>query len=130
MPHDGVHDRPVGLCSSCTHARVVVSGRGSRFILCGLSSTDRRFPRYPRLPVIACGGYRARRLPDEGSSPMDDQFTVSCPYCGEQGEVYVEPDVRGTFVQDCEVCCNPWRLRVLHEGGERRLEIARADGTE
>ena len=43
---------------------------------------------------------------------MDDQFLVTCPYCGEQVEIYLEPDVRGTFVQDCEVCCNPWRVRV------------------
>jgi len=24
---------------------------------------------------------------------MDDQFLVTCPYCGEQIEIYVEPDV-------------------------------------
>ena len=38
---------------------------------------------------------------------MDDHFFVTCPYCGEETEIYVEPDVRGSFVQDCEVCCNP-----------------------
>jgi hypothetical protein len=32
---------------------------------------------------------------------MDDQFLVTCPYCGEPIEIYVEPDVRGSFVQDC-----------------------------
>ena len=37
----------------------------------------------------------------------DDLFAVTCPYCGEPAEIYVEPDVRGQFVQDCEVCCNP-----------------------
>ncbi|MDQ2966618.1 MAG: hypothetical protein M3R57_12310 [Chloroflexota bacterium] len=46
-----------GLCASCRHAREVVSGRGSRFFLCELSRTDRRFPRYPQLPVLACTGY-------------------------------------------------------------------------
>ncbi|MGE0041370.1 MAG: CPXCG motif-containing cysteine-rich protein, partial [Vicinamibacterales bacterium] len=44
-----------------------------------------------------------------------DQFTVQCPFCGELVEVYVEPDVGGTFVQDCVVCCNPWLLRVVDE---------------
>jgi hypothetical protein len=29
-------------------------------------------------------------------------------FCGEQLEIYVEPDDNGTFVQDGEVCCNPW----------------------
>jgi hypothetical protein len=44
--------------------------------------------------------------------------------------VYVEPDTRGTFVQDCEVCCNPWRVRVSGRGEDRALEVWRADGSE
>jgi hypothetical protein len=46
-----------GLCATCRHAEVVVSAKGSRFTRCGLSRTDPRFPRYPPLPVRACGGY-------------------------------------------------------------------------
>ena len=61
---------------------------------------------------------------------MDDQFVVTCPYCGEETEIYVEPDVRGTLVQDCEVCCNPWRIRVVGYGDERYVEVQRADGSE
>lgn len=61
---------------------------------------------------------------------MDDAFWVTCPYCGESVEIYVEADVRGTFVQDCEVCCNPWRLRVVGRGDERTLDVRRADGSE
>jgi hypothetical protein len=60
----------------------------------------------------------------------DDAFLVTCPYCGEEVEIYVEPDVSGSFVQDCEVCCNPWRVRVRREDGERSVEIGRADGSE
>jgi len=63
-------------------------------------------------------------------SSMEDAFLVTCPYCGEDVEIYVEPDVRGSFVQDCEVCCNPWRVRVWREDGERQVDIARADGSE
>lgn len=59
-----------------------------------------------------------------------DEFSVQCPYCGEDVEIYVEPDVRGTFVQDCEVCCNPWRVRVRGVDDERVVEVARADGSE
>ena len=44
---------------------------------------------------------------------MPDQFLVTCPYCGEHVEVYVEPDVRGTFVQDCEVCCKPIEVHYI-----------------
>jgi hypothetical protein len=60
----------------------------------------------------------------------DDSFVVTCPYCGEQIDLYIEPDVRGTFVQDCEVCCNPWRVRVYRSNGERHVDLRRADGSE
>ena len=61
---------------------------------------------------------------------MSDQFFVTCPYCGEEIEIYLEPDVGGTLVQDCEVCCNPWRLRVHGSGDEREVDVSRADGSE
>jgi hypothetical protein len=61
---------------------------------------------------------------------VDDRFPVTCPYCGEEVEIYVEPDVRGSFVQDCEVCCNPWRVRVSGSRDERWVDVGRADGSE
>jgi hypothetical protein len=61
---------------------------------------------------------------------VDDTFLVTCPYCGEEIEIYVEPDVRGRFVQDCEVCCQPWTVRVTTEDGDRWVEVGRADGSE
>jgi hypothetical protein len=54
-----------GLCAACVHARLVVSGRGSRFVLCERSRTDARFPRYPTLPVVACTGFEARAARSE-----------------------------------------------------------------
>lgn len=61
---------------------------------------------------------------------VDDIYLVTCPYCGEQVEVYVEPDVTGSFVQDCEVCCNPWRIRVTGKRDERSVDVERADGSD
>jgi hypothetical protein len=61
---------------------------------------------------------------------MADEFPVVCPYCGEEIAIYVEDDVKGTFVQDCEVCCNPWRVRVSGRGENRSIDVARADGSE
>ena len=61
---------------------------------------------------------------------MDDTHLVTCPFCGEEIEIYVEPDVRGSYVQDCEVCCNPWTVRVTREDEEVYVEIGRADGSE
>jgi hypothetical protein len=59
----------------------------------------------------------------------DEQF-VTCPYCGEAVEIYIEPDVKGSFVQDCEVCCNPWRVHVHVDDDERYVSVDRADGSE
>jgi hypothetical protein len=61
---------------------------------------------------------------------MDDTHIVTCPYCSEEIEIYVEPDVRGTYVQDCEVCCNPWTVRVTRDGEDLYVEVGRADGSE
>ncbi len=60
----------------------------------------------------------------------DDTHVVTCPYCGEEVEIYIEPDVRGSYVQDCEVCCNPWTVRVSREDDELYVEVGRADGSE
>jgi hypothetical protein len=49
---------PVGLCADCTHARKIESSRGSSFLLCQLSATNPRFPKYPRLPVLQCSGFQ------------------------------------------------------------------------
>ena len=61
---------------------------------------------------------------------VPDEILVICPYCGEQVEIYVEPDVRGSFIQDCEVCCNPWRVRVSGHADTRSIQVTRADGSE
>jgi hypothetical protein len=49
-----------GLCSTCLHAQLIESSKGSVFLLCQLSKTDARFPKYPRLPVLSCAGYKRR----------------------------------------------------------------------
>jgi hypothetical protein len=57
-------------------------------------------------------------------------FEVWCPYCGERVEIYLEPDVMGTLVQDCEVCCQPWRVHVGYDDGVRFVDVSRGDGSE
>ena len=63
-------------------------------------------------------------------SNHDEEFTVVCPYCGEELQIFVEEDVRGSFVQDCEVCCNPWMVRVTRAHDGRDVAVTRADGSE
>lgn len=50
--------RQFGLCSSCEHQQIVKSGRGSVFSLCQLHKVDKRFNKYPRVPVGACPGFK------------------------------------------------------------------------
>jgi hypothetical protein len=48
-------DQRVGLCAACRHCQIVQAR--SRFYLCRRSFEDRRFDRYPRLPVVTCPGF-------------------------------------------------------------------------
>jgi len=59
-----------------------------------------------------------------------DEFLVTCPYCGEEVAIAVEEDVRGSFVQDCEVCCNPWLVRVTRTADGADISVIRGDGSE
>jgi hypothetical protein len=61
-----------GLCERCVHRRMVRSNRGATFLLCGLSRTDPRFARYPRLPVILCDGFRAGEPEDEAGTEPEE----------------------------------------------------------
>jgi hypothetical protein len=56
----------VGLCADCVYSHNVKSDRGSVFLLCELSRKDRRFAKYPRLPVVSCPGYEKK---PEGADP-------------------------------------------------------------
>ena len=70
----------------------------------------------------AAGGDEA---PDDPS--LDDDFplgdgvadvtaVVWCPYCGEPNEVAVDPGGGSAqeYVEDCAVCCQPWRVTVAY----------------
>jgi hypothetical protein len=58
---------------------------------------------------------------------MADSVTVSCPYCFESVELYIDPDTVGSFVEDCAVCCQPWQVRASRdERGELWVSVDRA----
>ena len=44
------------LCEHCLHMQEVISGKGSRFLLCRKSQQDPRFPKYPPQPMLRCIG--------------------------------------------------------------------------
>lgn len=55
------------------------------------------------------------------------EIDIDCPYCGETVLIAVEADLSGDLIQDCEVCCNPWRLRLTRVDGHLRAEVASLD---
>ncbi len=54
---------PPSLCDTCLQQKLVPNTRGSVFSLCLRSREDKRYPRYPRLPVLRCPGYEPRPDP-------------------------------------------------------------------
>lgn len=60
------------LCANCRARRDVISGKGSRFLLCLKSADDRRFPKYPPQPVIRCAGF-------EPANPTPPQQSGAAP---------------------------------------------------
>ena len=57
----------IGLCADCQHAERITSSRATTFYMCRLSLVDPRYPKYPRLPVLTCEGYKRTNPPRRGS---------------------------------------------------------------
>lgn len=52
-----------------------------------------------------------------GDGTADTSGTVHCPYCGAENEVALDPGSGALqeYVEDCQVCCQPWRVRVSYD---------------
>jgi hypothetical protein len=61
-------------------------------------------------------------LPEEDFADQD--ATVTCPHCGEQVVITLDPGggVEQEYIEDCEVCCRPWRVMV-HYGDDGRVSV-------
>lgn len=45
------------------------------------------------------------------------EVDLSCPYCAAPITMLVDPSVpRQTYIEDCEVCCNPIEVSYAAEG--------------
>lgn len=49
-----------------------------------------------------------------GDGVAETEGTVRCPYCGAENEIVLDPGSGATqdYVEDCGVCCQPWRVHV------------------
>lgn len=72
-------------------------------------------------------------LDDELGGPfaeLEGALTVWCPYCGEPVELLVDPGggSHQEYVEDCEVCCRPWRIELrFGRDGTPEAEVSTLD---
>jgi hypothetical protein len=52
-----------------------------------------------------------------GEGTADTEAGAYCPYCGEWVEIAVDPGggAHQEYVEDCEVCCQSWRVRLYYD---------------
>ena len=64
-----------------------------------------------------------------GDGSADVEATVRCPYCGEAVEISLDPGGGSSqqYVEDCAVCCNPWRVSVTYHEGQAEVAVAPLD---
>ena len=51
---------------------------------------------------------------------------MTCPYCGEPIEIYVDPGggERQDYIEDCSVCCRPNLITlIIDDDGEVDVEV-------
>ena len=62
-----------------------------------------------------------------GDGTAETDALVTCPYCGESVEIALDPGSGDDqeYVEDCEVCCQPWRVSVTYDaGGSARVLVS------
>ena len=46
-----------------------------------------------------------------------------CPHCGERIELVVDPSADQEYIEDCQVCCSPFEVRVVSDANGMSVEI-------
>jgi Cysteine-rich CPXCG len=65
-----------------------------------------------------------------GDGTAETGATVVCPHCGEPVEIALDPGsgTRQEYVEDCEVCCRPWRVTVWYSAdGSAEVTVESAE---
>ena len=60
---------------------------------------------------------------------METSHEILCPYCGEQQSIEIDISVHHqSYIDDCQVCCEPIEVDVLVESGDEVIvEVRRSD---
>ena len=65
-----------------------------------------------------------------GDGTADTEATISCPYCGEENVLSLDPGSGEAqdYIEDCQVCCRPWRVLVHYDvEGHAEATVEAAD---
>jgi Cysteine-rich CPXCG len=65
-----------------------------------------------------------------GDGTAQTAASVYCPYCNETVEILIDPGSGQSqqYVEDCEVCCQPWTVNVQYNGdGSARVSVMPLD---
>lgn len=64
-----------------------------------------------------------------GDGTADTEAAVVCPYCGEEVIIALDPGGGSVseYIEDCEVCCRPWQVRVVYDAGQADVRVRTVD---
>jgi transcription elongation factor Elf1 len=61
---------------------------------------------------------------------LEEEYYFVCPYCGEEISMLLDVSLSGrqTYIEDCEVCCNPIQISYrVEDESVVNFRAARAD---
>jgi hypothetical protein len=64
-----------------------------------------------------------------GDGTAETEATVLCPYCGEVVVITLDPGSGSAqeYMEDCEVCCQPWAVSVSYHDGRADVTVRPLD---
>ena len=64
-----------------------------------------------------------------GDGTVETEAVVVCPYCGASVTMALDPGGGAVqdYVEDCEVCCQPWAVSVSYHDGRADVSIQPLD---
>ena len=64
-----------------------------------------------------------------GDGRAETEAMAVCPYCAELVSISIDPGggEMQKYVEDCEVCCNPWTVTVRYSGGVADVNLEPLD---
>lgn len=75
------------------------------------------------------GEFEPSEEPEHVDGELQTEAEATCPYCGEVVDLVLDAG-GGTsqdYVQDCSVCCQPWRVRVEYDdSGSAQVSLEEA----